>query len=161
MRHFDAWLNRRNGNYTKTSAFSINTDGTIHQHFDPKYYADFLGNEQDKCNISITLVNQGWLKLNELNVYVDWLGHIYSKSIDPIEKNWRNQRYWARYTNEQMGSLKELLNDLCKEFNIENKVIDHNVYDENVDIFKGVTFRSNYSKITTDVSPAFEIEKIK
>jgi hypothetical protein len=60
-----------------------------------------------------------------------------------------------------MGSLKELLNDLCKEFNIENKVIDHNVYDENVDIFKGVTFRSNYSKITTDVSPAFEIEKIK
>jgi hypothetical protein len=161
MRHFDAWLNRRNGGYKKTSAFSIDINGLVYQHFDPKYYSDFLGVEQDKCNISITLVNQGWLKLNNMNVYVDWLGHIYSKSVDPIEKNWRNQKYWSRYTEEQFNSLKLLTTHLCKEFNIENKVIDHNVYDENVDIFKGITFRSNYSKITTDVSPAFEIEKIK
>lgn len=161
MRHFDTWVNRRNGKYKKTSAFSINTEGNIYQHFDPKYYSDFLGVDQDKCNISITLVNQGWLKLNDMNVYVDWLGHIYSKNINPIEKNWRNQRYWATYTEEQMISLRLLLNHLCEEFNIDYKVIEHNVYDENVDIFKGITFRSNYSKIITDVSPAFEIQKIK
>jgi len=161
MRHFDSWLYRRNGQYKKTSAFSIDTEGNVYQHFDPKYYSDFLGNEQDKCNISITLVNQGWLKLNEMNVYVDWLGHIYSRSIEPFEKNWRDYRYWAKYTEEQFSSLKNLIDHICEEFNIERKIIDYNVYDSEVDIFKGITFRSNYYADLTDVSPAFEIEKIK
>lgn len=161
MRHFDAWLHRRNGTYKKTSAFTIDKEGIIYQHFDPKYYSDFIGVEQDKCNIGITLVNEGWLKLNEMNLYVDWLGHIYSKNIKPFEKNWRGNRYWINYTEKQLNSLKDLIDYLCDEFGIENKVIDHNVYDENIDIFKGITFRSNYSRLLTDVSPAFNIEKIK
>jgi N-acetyl-anhydromuramyl-L-alanine amidase AmpD len=161
MRHFDAWLNRRNGKYKKTAPFTIDKDGTIYQHYDPKYYSDFVGDEQDKCNIAITLVNQGWLKLNEMNKYVDWLGHIYSKETKIVEKSWRDYRYWVQYTEEQHDSLKKLVQFLCKEFNIENNIINNNVYDENVDLFKGITFRSNYSKNLTDVSPAFEIEKIK
>lgn len=161
MRHFDSWLNRRNGHYKKTSTFTIDKEGKIYQHYDPKYYSDFLGVEQDKCNISISLVNQGWLKLNEMNVYVDWLGHIYSRETNPLEKNWRDYRYWAKYTDEQFDSLKFLLDDICKNFNIKREVIGHNVYEENADIFKGVTFRSNYYKNLTDVSPAFDIEKIK
>lgn len=161
MRHFDAWVNRRNGNYKKTSPYTIDIDGTIYQHYDPKYYSDFLNCEQDKCNISITLVNQGWLKLNDLNVYVDWLGHIYSKNIKPVEKSWRDYKYWAKYTEKQFVALKKLIDYLSKKFDIEKKVINNNVYDENVDLFKGITFRSNYSRDLTDVSPAFEIEKIK
>lgn len=161
MRHFDAWLNRRNGKYKKTSAFTIDKDGSIYQHYDPKYYSDFTGVEQDKCNISIILVNGGWLKLNEMNVYVDWLGHIYSRSTEVFEKNWRGYKYWFNYTEEQLNSLKNLINSLCEQFGIENKVVDHNVYDENIDIFKGITFRSNYSRLLTDVSPAFKIEKLK
>jgi N-acetyl-anhydromuramyl-L-alanine amidase AmpD len=159
MRHFDAWLNRRNGNYKKTANFTIDKDGTIYQHFDPKYYSDFLGIDQDRCNVSIVLVNPGWLTLTENNVYVDWLGHIYSKD-NVLDKNWRDYRYWYKYTEDQLSSLKKLINHLCEIFNINEKIISTNVYDENVDIFKGVTFRSNYSKNFTDVSPAFEIEKI-
>lgn len=160
MRHFDAWLYRRNGKYKKTSAFTIDKNGDIYQHFDPKYYSDFIGFTQDKCNISITMVNSGWLKLNEMNVYVDWLGHIYSKETKITEKSWRNYRYWVKYTDEQYKSLKKLINHLCQSFNIKNDIITHNVYDEHVDIFKGVTFRSNYNKEFTDVSPAFEIKKL-
>ena len=161
MRHFDAWSNRRNGKYKKTSTYSIDKEGNVYQHYDPKYYSDFLGHEQDKCNISITLVNQGWLKLNDMNVYVDWLGHIYSRDIKPLERNWRDYRYWANYTEEQFKSLKNLIEYLCIEFNIKENIIDYTVYDSDVDIFKGVTFRSNYYQEVTDVSPAFEIEKIK
>lgn len=161
MRHFDAWLNRRNGQYKKTAAFSIDKDGVVYQHYDPKYYSDFIGVEQDKCNISIVLVNCGWLKLNEMNKYVDWLGHIYSKSTKIVEKSWRDYRYWYPYTEEQYLSLKKLTDHLCQDFSIKNKIIDNNVYDEDVDLFKGITFRSNYDKELTDVSPAFEIEKIK
>lgn len=161
MRHFESWINRRNGNYKKTTPFTIDVDGTIYQHYDPKYYSDFLNCEQDKCNIPIVLVNQGWLKLNDMNVYVDWLGHIYSRGIEPIERSWRDYRYWAKYTEKQFIALKKLIDYLCKEFNIERNVIGNNVYDENVDLFKGITFRSNYHRDLTDVSPAFEIEKIK
>jgi len=161
MRHFDSWLNRRNGKYKKTAPFTIDVDGTVYKHFDPKYYSDFLGCDQDKCNIPIVLVNQGWLKLSEMNVYVDWLGHIYSKDVKPVERNWRDHRYWAKYTDEQFNSLKELISSLCEEFKIEKEVISNNVYNEDIDLFKGITFRSNYFRDLTDVSPAFEIEKIK
>jgi hypothetical protein len=160
MRHYYTWINRRNGNYKKTATYSIDKDGTIYQHYDPKYYSDFLGCDQDKCNISIMLVNEGWLKLNEMNVFVDWLGHTYSKNIDLIEKNWRNHKYWVMYTEEQFNSLKYLVGHLCDEFGIETDFIGNNVYNENADLFKGITFRSNYFKDITDVSPAFELEKI-
>ena len=46
MRHFDSWVNRRNGTYKKTSPFTIDKEGKIYQHYDPKYYSDFLGHEQ-------------------------------------------------------------------------------------------------------------------
>lgn len=161
MRHFDSWLHRRNGKYKKTATYSIDKDGKVYQHYDPKYYSDFIGVEQDRCNISIVLVNQGWLKLNEMNVYVDWLGHIYSKKTEPLERKWRDYVYWSKYSDEQINSLKELINHLCDEFSIEKEIITNNVYDNDVDIFKGVTFRSNYFKELTDVSPAFEIRKIK
>lgn len=160
MRHYYGWVNRRNGNYKKTATYSIDKDGSIYEHFNPKYYSDFLGCEQDKCNISIILVNEGWLKLNDMNVFVDWLGHTYSKNSELLEKNWRNYKYWPKYTKNQFESLNILINYLCDEFNIENKSVGHNVYDENIDIFKGITFRSNYFKDITDVSPAFEFEKI-
>jgi N-acetyl-anhydromuramyl-L-alanine amidase AmpD len=160
MRHVESWLNRRNGNYKKTSAFTIDKNGKVYQHFDPKYYSDFLLNEQDKCNISITLVNEGWLTIDDNNNFVDWLGHIYSKNVDFTEISWRDYRYWVNYTEEQYESLKELLNYLCDEFTINNDIMPNNVYDENVDIFKGITFRSNYYQELTDVSPAFKINKI-
>ena len=160
MIHFESWINRRNGNYKKTSAFTIDKDGNVYQHFDPKNYSDFLDCEQDRCNISITLVNEGWLRLNEMNVFVDWLGHTYSKESDFIEKSWRNKKYWKKYTDKQFESLKNLIEHLCVEFGIPKETIGNNVYNENVDIFKGITFRSNYFKDITDVSPAFEVEKI-
>jgi hypothetical protein len=161
MRHFDSWLNRRNGNYKKTATYTIDKDGSVYQHYDPKFYSDFIGCEQDKCNISITLVNPGWVKINEMNKYVDWLGHIYSRELNVLDKSWRDYRFWVKYGKEQFTTLKHLIDYLCNEFNISNEIIGTNVYDENVDIFKGITFRSNYSKELTDVSPAFDIEKIK
>jgi hypothetical protein len=161
MRHYYGWINRRNGNYKKTATYTIDKDGKIYEHYDPKYYSDFLGCEQDKCNISVVLVNEGWLKLNEMNVFVDWLGHTYSKNNGLLEKNWRNHKYWVKYTDEQFDSLKYLIEYLCNQFHIQYDFMGHNVYDENADIFKGVTFRSNYFKDITDVSPAFDLEKIK
>ena len=163
MRHYLGWINRDCGSYKKTSAYSIDKDGKIYEHFDPKYYSDFTLNDQDKSNISITLVNQGWVKLDtNFNIYVDWLGHTYSKdNKDLYTKSWRGHDVWFKYTNEQYDSLRKLVTDLCDRFDIPKEFIGNNVYDENVDIYNGITFRSNYSQEIKDVSPAFNMDILK
>ena len=76
-------------------------------------------------------------------------------------KRWRNHSYWDRYSEPQIESLKELVSLLCESYNIPKKFIGHNVFDENIDLFKGITFRSNYYQESTDVSPAFDMEILK
>lgn len=161
MRHVDGWVNRRNGNYKGVAHFTIDKDGKIYQHFDTKYYSDYIGVEQDKSNISIVLVNEGWLKDDTINnVYIDWLGHTYSKSHSVLERSWRGYRFWMKYRNPQMKSLRELVIKLCEEHDIEKKCIGNCVYNEDADIFDGITFRSNYNQDMTDISPAFEMDTL-
>jgi hypothetical protein len=162
MRHFEGWVNRRNKKSTDTSNFTITKSGLVYQHFEPKYYSDFLGVEQDKGNISILLVNEGWLKEDNIhNIYIDWLGHTYSKKTPVINQMWRGHHFWVKYTDEQMISLKELLNYLCDEFDIKKECVGNCVFNEDVDIFNGITFRSNYNQNITDISPAFDMDKLK
>ena len=78
-----------------------------------------------------------------------------------FNKRWRNYTYWDKYTEVQMKSLTELLSKICQNYNINKDFIGHNVFDENVDLFKGITFRSNYYQESTDVSPAFDMEILK
>jgi len=160
MLHYSSWVNRWNGNYTKTTTYTINLDGKIYEHYNPKYWSDYLGVNQDKFNISITLSNICWLKKDLNNDYKDWLGHIY-KGNDIIIKKWRNHQYWKNYTEEQLKSLSSLIKKLCKDFNINKEVIEHNVYDDSIDLFDGIVFKSNYYQEITDVSPAFDISHIK
>lgn len=159
MRHYDGWLNRKNGKYKKTSHFTIDKDGTIYQHFNPEFYSDFIGVEQDKSNISISLVNEGWLKKDVLNnVYIDWLGHIYSNKADVTELSWRNKKYWMNYTDNQNQSLKALIEYLCNNYGIEKKCVGNCVYNYEIDLFDGITFRSNYDQEITDISPVLDMD---
>jgi N-acetyl-anhydromuramyl-L-alanine amidase AmpD len=90
------------------------------------------------------------------------LGNSYRKNSEEVlNKRWRNYVYWDRYTKEQMESLTDLLTKLCQKYDISKDFIGHNVFDENVDLFKGITFRSNYYQESTDVSPAFDMEILK
>ena len=69
--------------------------------------------------------------------------------------------YGEAYTKEQLISLRELTNKLCDDFQIKNDCISHNVFNEDVDIYEGITFRSNYYQEATDVSPAFDMDIFK
>lgn len=163
MLHYSGWINRLNGKNKNTATFTITKEGKIYQHFDPIYYSNFINKDQDKASISIMLENLGWFKKDVMiDRYVDWLGHTYRKDpSDVLVKKWRNYTYWERYTKEQMESLKYLVHTLCEEHNISKDFIGHNVYDENVDLFKGITFRSNYYQEFTDVNPDFDMNLLK
>ncbi len=163
MQHYAGWIYRINGKNKKTSHFTINKEGKIYQHFDPIYYSDFLGNEQDKFSISIVLENLGWFKKDSLNnKYVDWLGRVYVKNEkEVLVKRWRNHIYWDIYTEEQMLSLKKLVSELCSKYGIEKKSVNTNVHNEDIDLFNGITFRSNYYQELTDVNPSFNFEVLQ
>lgn len=162
MLHYGSWVNRWNGSYKKTSTFTIDKDGVIFNHFNPEYYSDFIGVEQDKSNISISLVNEGWLRKDSLNnKFIDWLGNIFTGTTDDIlEKKWRNQTFWVKYTDKQVDSTKNLLKYLTEKYNIRDKSIGSNVFSESVDIYQGITYRSNYSQEFTDVNPHFPVQLI-
>ena len=163
MRHYDKWTNRLNGNYKKTAAFTIDTNGKIYNHFDPIYFSEILGKmELDKKSIVILLENEGWLhKDAEKNEFINWVGYIYNKPEEVIERRWRNYSYWAPYSDEQFLSAVKLVNQLCEEFYIPKFAIPHNTKIEDLDNFNGILYKSNIEKHYTDLSPAWNCEKFK
>jgi N-acetyl-anhydromuramyl-L-alanine amidase AmpD len=163
MRHFIGWKNRYNGNYKKTAAFTIDAAGFIYKHFEPKYKSKFFEVEDlnDK-SIVILLENCGWLdKDTEKNRYITWLGNIYNKTSEVVNKRWRNNKYWDSYTTEQFDSALNLVSNLCDEFNIPKNVISHNTKINNFFDYRGVLYKSNLNKNYTDLNPSWDFDKFK
>lgn len=162
MEFANGWILRLGGEYKNTTAFSVDRDGSIYQHFDPKYYSFMV--DDDKVNedsIGITLVNEGWLDMTIDGDLINLRGQIYDKSGGFKNQYWRGFNDWVLYTEEQYEALAELILYLNKKFNIYNKVITHNTRLSNPNIYDGVLSRSNFNKDTTDVSPAFNFNKLK
>jgi hypothetical protein len=164
MRHYIGWNKRWNGKYTRTAMFTIDINGKVYQHFSPNYYSNFIDNSDiNETSISIVLENEGWLMkdLANENRYINYIGYIYNRKDSVIEKRWRNQNYWAPYSQEQKESAYKLIKELCKEFEIPLKAIGHNTNFDTVEEYEGILYKSNFEKYYTDVSPAWDCEEMK
>ena len=140
----------------KWNAFTISREGIIYQHYNPKYYGDFLGvKEIDKQAISVVLENSGGLfKLSE-NEYVNWINE--PCLIENVYKqSWSNYGYWEQYSDKQIKATFDLCKHLCKEFNIRLKIIEFNLYHKETIKFNGIVSRSNYFEAATDINPSFD-----
>ena len=152
---------RHNGNYKKLPHYIITKKGDIISVLKPKKISSFFGYKKiDKQIIVILLENLGWVKPKKTKVGLcDWLGNSYVGEV--FEKKWRGKLLWEPYTTKQLETLGYLLKETCKDFNISNDFVGHNVKVEGVERFKGVVTRSNYSEYFKDISPAFNFDKIK
>jgi N-acetyl-anhydromuramyl-L-alanine amidase AmpD len=161
MNHFYGWRSRSNGSYKNVSHFTINVDGTIHQHFDTKYYSDFLRNSLSNKNvISITLVNQGWFDYDIMEKsFINYIGNSYSGTT--VERRWRNHSFWEPYSDKQVNSLIYLSLELIKEFDIPKNALSHNTFVKEMNNVSGISYRSNWTKDCTDLSPSFDFEIFK
>lgn len=159
MKHYISWVNRYNGNYKKTAAFTIDGDGIIYKHFEPRYQSEYFNNlEQNNKSIIILLENDGWLTKNvEKNSFISWLGYIY-KGEDVFEKKWRGHNYWSQYKKEQIDSAVSLVKELCSEFYIPLNAMTHNVKMNDLEDYNGILYKSNIETYYTDVTPAFDFE---
>lgn len=164
MKHYIGWKKRLNGGYVNTAMFTITLDGKIYQHFSPNYYSNFMLDPMlVESSVTILLENEGWLikDLNDENRYINYVGHIYNREDSIIEKSWRNQKYWAPFSNKQMEATLDLVTELCVEFEIPLNVVSHNTnFDEAYD-FNGVLYRSNFERYYTDISPAWDCQTFK
>lgn len=163
MNHFKGWVTRLNGKYKRTANFTIELNGTVHEHFSPKYYSNYLNDAKlDSDTISIVLENEGWLikDLFNENKYINYVGHIYNRD-EIVEKRWRNFKYWAPYSDEQMESLVTLVKKLCGEYNIPLNVVSHNTGFKDANKYEGILYRSNFEKYYTDISPTWNFEEFK
>ncbi|PCI28495.1 hypothetical protein COB55_03795 [Candidatus Wolfebacteria bacterium] len=142
----------------KNFPYSIDESGKVTEHYDPKYYSDFIDPSIDRVIIPIVLINEGWLHPDPISGrFTNWTGKEYSKPDEnSLRQNWRTYRHWSTYSDEQIKSCITLCKELCDRFNIPKKSIGHNVILDHVERYKGITCRSNYSQTYTDLSPSFD-----
>ena len=152
---------RQNGNYKRIPHYTISQEGDIKELLNPKYTSELFGYSSiDNQIISVLLENVGWVApKNRPTGLCDWLGNIYKGEV--FEKKWRDKFFWAVYPPKQVTTLCNLLVLLCERYDINRNFIGHNVRVEGVEKYEGVVNRSNYSDYFTDLSPAFNFEKIK
>ena len=118
--------------------------------------------DQNSKTIVILLENDGWLiKDKEKNEFISWLGHIYKEPKNIVKKKWRGYDFWAPYTDKQLESALELVDQLCEEFFITKTALNNNVKSDDLNEYVGILYKSNFNKVYTDLSPAFDFETFK
>lgn len=164
----DDWWKSDKGKSRVAASFIIEKDGTISQVFDPKYWAYHIGkgstSAHNKRSIAIEIVNEGmlWQKVIGKDTKYFWLdgkkqytGGVYKH---PVE--YRGSYFFASYTDAQYQALAELTLKLQKEFNIPSRFNMSLDYDVNNLMFKGIVSHRNLRADKTDVSPAFDYQKL-
>lgn len=161
QRRYDEYIGklkyRYNGNYRDVPHYIVTKLGRIYNVFNTDYSSTTFDNEYDKKFIKIALENLGWLNKNTITgVLNNWIGDTYRG--EPYVKNWRNKFYWDTYTSLQIESLKGLCHHLCDKHNIPKVTVPSNGYIENVNTFRGISCKSNFSNIYTDINPSFNFD---
>lgn len=157
--HINRLKHKEYGKSKKWNTYTITREGLIYEHYNSKYYSDFIGiKDIDKKSISIVLENMGTLIKNERGEYVNFLDEVCPKK-NIIEKNWMGQKYWEFFPEEQIESTINLCKNLCKKHNIPNKIIDFHHYHVDISKFKGIALKTNFFNDSYHINPLFDLIK--
>lgn len=105
--------------------------GVIHQLFSSRFYAGHVGNVADemhkfnlpyrscsKTSIGVELVNLGGLIKKSDGKLYDSYGRVFKGDFIHYENGYRGYKYFHKYSDEQIASLKELLIYWCNRYDI-------------------------------------------
>lgn len=139
----------------KIPNYTIDKGGNIFNHFLPNNYSFVVPNDK---TITIFLENDGWL-VKKKKYFYNWIGDTYKGDV--YEKEWRGYNHWASYTDSQIESLNDLIDDLSVKYTIKKNIVGHNTKLLDTTNVNGILCRSNYYEEYTDLSPAFDFSKLK
>ena len=146
---------RYNSKYDKIPNYVVTRDGKVLQLLDDTSYSNFFSDSQiNKNSVIICLENLGWLEKKPLTkYYLNWKGSIYNQQV--YEKKWRDFYFWHPYTDKQLETTAGLCKQIMKSLQIDKSCVGHNTKIEGIKKFEGISSRSNYDVIYTDLSPSF------
>lgn len=158
--HIKRFETKDGGKSKSWCTYSIDREGNIFEHYNPKYYSDYMGDKEiDKKSISIVLENMGMLFYDfESTKYLNWILDECQPNL-VFERKWNGHTYWEQYTEKQFISVVGLCDYLLEEFVIETDSLGFNVFYENTKNFQGVVCRSNYDSDYTDLNPSFDFKR--
>lgn len=116
-----AWWKTKNPHIG--TPYIIDRDGTIYQVFDSDYWAWHLGINnaaQDQRLIGIELVNWGPIQKRGEGIYspVGYTTAVVGSEVLQTAKPWKGVILFQRFTDPQLASLRELVDDLCTRYKI-------------------------------------------
>ena len=154
--------NKELGETKSWNTFTIDRKGKIFQHYDPKYWSNFIGVKKiDKQAISIILENMGGLIYIPDYGYINLLNEKCENEKNIQKKKWSGFEYWEKFQNKQINSLVNLLSFLVSKFKINPQLIEFPFFHQETIFYGGIVFKSNYINNSVDLNPFFDIEKIQ
>lgn len=170
-KYVDDWFKADKGKSRIAVAYVIDKNGDIFQLFeDPSYWAYHIGKGsttmQNKKSIGIEIVNEGQLfKRSDGNFYW-WIDkdypegrYEYTGGVFELDDEWRKEKYFATYTEEQVKALKELTEQILLKFPlIKRRVLCNFNYNPDNANYNGILMHCNLREDKFDLSPAFNIE---
>lgn len=157
--HITRLKHKEYGKTKKWNTYTIARNGTVFQHFDSKFHADFLGIKiGDKQSVSIVLENMGYLFETPDGKYINWLNEVCDKK-NVVELEYMGYKHWEKITSEQLESVVLLCREVCEAHNIPKVCIEFWQFHKDISKFRGVVFRSNYDDDSIDYNPLLEIPK--
>jgi len=159
--HYLTHLSYKDLGKTKSyNTYTITRDGIIYEHFDPKYYSDYIDvKEIDKYSISILFENMNVL-LKTDNKFHNLIGEECERDC-VAKKLWNGFNYWEIYTDKQIDSGMKLIKKLCKEHNIKQNTIGFNSFNKDAIKYQGIVSKSNLFENYLDVNPSFDFLKLQ
>jgi len=124
-------------------------DGKTFRCFDDKYWAYHLGikgskGKYDKKSIGIEVCNYGYCRVVD-GKFINYVNReVPANEVVDLGKEFRGYRYWERYTDEQIESLRKLLLYLIDKHDID---FERGIYDW--DWFEYAPDKMNESGIKT------------
>ena len=157
-----------NSNDTRiATAFVIGNNGQIVQCFSSKHWAWHLGiDSQDfaingfkyqnlnKSSVGIEVCNWGPLKLKDGKYYNYVKGLVDPSMVTTLDTPFKGNRYWYRYTDEQIESTRQLLVYLCETYNIP-KAYRSEIFSIDKEAFKGTAGIYTHNSVRKDKSDIY------
>jgi N-acetyl-anhydromuramyl-L-alanine amidase AmpD len=162
-----------NGNETRiATAFIIGENGLIVQCFSSKHWAWHLGiDNQDfavngakyvnlnKCSVGIEVCNWGYLK-KKGDKYYNYAGGVVAPSnVTELEKPFKGFKYYYKYSDAQIESLRQLVEYLCDTYDIPKDYND-SIWNIDKDAFKNVKGIYTHNSVRKDKSDMYPCPRV-
>jgi N-acetyl-anhydromuramyl-L-alanine amidase AmpD len=150
------------------TAFVIDREGVIHKAFSSAHWAHHLGTKEknnrilNKQSIGIELCSCGALTFKNGIYYNSAKEEIPKSEVITYVYPFRENRYFQKYTDKQLESLKLLLQYLCETYNIPKTYIPEmwEISKSALRGDKGIFTHVSYRKDKSDCHPQKELIKI-